>query len=135
MKWHQVVEAMLGAIVADAKLTAIYGVVVRQSGNAPFQVPSLEWDLIGDSEGEQWAPCLVQLDQWCATQDDLLRSEQRLRRLFHQELPVTIGGVMMWAQYEDGAMLASPDRDGYFARAVRFRFTPLRDRYDPAPTL
>lgn len=135
MKWHQVVDEVLAVILADAKLTAIYGTSVRRAGASPFAVPVLEWDLIGDSETELWAPCIVQLDQWCTSQADLLRSEQRLRRLLHRELPVTFGSITMWSEYEDGSSLASPDRDGYFARAIRFRFTALRDRYDPAPTL
>lgn len=135
MKWHEVVDAMLTAIIADAALVAIYGSVVRRAGDAPFAAPALEWDVIADSENELWAPCVVQLDQWCTSQIALSRSEQRLRRMFHHDLPITLGAVSVWSQYVDGSTLASPDRDGYFARAIRFRMTPLRDRYDPAPTL
>lgn len=135
MKWHQVIDEMLTAILAESGLVGIYGTAIRRAGSAPFMAPSLEWDLLGDTEGELWAPCIVQLDQWCTSQLALSQSEQRLRRMFHRELPTSYGSLLMWSEYEDGATLASPDRDGYFARAIRFRFTPLRDRYDPAPTL
>ena len=35
--------------------------------------------------------------------------------------------VTMWSQFTDGAELTSPERAGYYGRALRFRMTPLRD--------
>lgn len=134
MKWFQVIEEVQAVIMAESALTDIYGDNVRMNGTATFQVPCLEMQIIGDVERETDNPILVQIDQWCRSMDELARSEQVLRRWFHVDVPRSFGGLMMWAEYEDGESLASPDRDNVFARAIRFRFTPLRDRYDPAPT-
>lgn len=135
MKWHLVVDAVLAAILANGTLAGIFGTRVRKNGPGPVQSPVLEWSLIGYTHEEQWEPCILQLDCWCNDELSLLQAEQTLLRLFNRELPESLGGVLMWQQFEDSDDLATPDRDGYYARALRFRFTPLRDRYDPAPTL
>lgn len=135
MKWPVVVEEVMTLLVADPVISGIYGTAIRENGSTKFTAPSLEWMLVADGIAEQWAPCVLQLDQWCLSSADLKRSEQRLFRLLHRELPSAFGALTMFAQYVDSETLASPDRDGYFARAVRFRFTPLQDRYEPAPTL
>lgn len=134
MKWHEVMRVVIDAALADTGLAAIYGTNMRVAGEGTIVGTVLEYALIADGETELEAPCTIQFDQWCLTMSELARSEQRLRRLFHRELPTPFDGLGMWAQYQDGASLASPNRDGYFARAIRFRFTPLRDRYEPAPT-
>jgi hypothetical protein len=125
---------VIAVVAADPVLSGLYP-TIRLQGSGDLAPEVLEYALIADSETEQWAPVVLQFDQWCRTMPELARSEQRLRRMFHLDLPATFGAVQMWAQYVDGDSLASPDRDGYFARAIRFRFTPLRDLYDPAPTL
>lgn len=129
MRWPEVLEAIATAAAADSVLTGIYGTAIRQAGSAAFEVPALEHTLIADGEAEQWAPHTVQWDQWCETQADLINSERALMRLFHHDVPVVIGGLGMWALFTEGAELSSPDRDGVHGRAVRFRFTPIRERY------
>ncbi len=131
MKWDQVIRVATAAVLADPVLAGIYGQNVVYLGTARHAVPLLEVMLIADSETELWAPCTLQWDQWCETMDALRASERRLRLLFHQDLPISLGGVGMWVQYVDGAELVSPDRDGFFGRAIRFRYTPLRAQYDP----
>lgn len=125
-----VLAAATAAVRTDAALVGVYGPHMRLAGSGTHQVPLLEWQLIGDSEGELWAPCTVQFDQWCPTMDALRMSERRLRFLFHLEVPGVVQGLGMWSEFQDGAWLASPDRDQVFGRALRFRMTPLRDRYD-----
>ena len=134
MKWHQLMNQLKDVVLADPVLSSIYGTSMRMAGVGDVQAPLLEWMLIADSENELWAPTVIQFDQWTGDMPTLARSEQRLRRLFHLDLPATFGTITCWAQYVDGESLAAPDRDGYYARAIRFRFTPLRDRYAPAPT-
>lgn len=134
MKWYAVVEAIAADCLADAALVAIYGASMRKAGAGDLAAPLLEWQVIGDTEGELWAPVTIQFDQWVTNQTDLARSEIRLRQKYHRDLPdADLGGMMMWRQYVDGAELASPNRDGYFARAVRFRLSPLRDQYHHSP--
>lgn len=134
MKWAQVQALILDAIKEDAQFPSLYQSNIRMGGTQKTVAPVLEMWVIGDGESELWSTVTIQFDQWCLTMDDLVKSEQRLRRKFHRDLPVLFDEVRMWCQYLDGASLASPDRDSYFARAIRFRFTPLRDRYQPSPT-
>jgi hypothetical protein len=133
VKWYQVQKAVIAAVAADGVLSALYP-TIRLMGSGDLKPKVLEYFLVGETETELWAPVTLQFDQWCGSAADLARSEQRLRRMFHLDLPATFDGVAMWCQYVDGEALAAPNRDGYFARAIRFRFTPLRDLYQPAPT-
>lgn len=136
MMWDRVIEALRTVILADAVLAPIYGDRVRMAAasDTPFEpkVPILEYSLIGDVEREQWAPTIIQFDQWAPDDETAVASERRLRRLFNPELPTSYDGLFMWAQYVDGTILATPDRNGFVGRAVRFRFTPLREIHDPA---
>lgn len=135
MKWHQVMASIIPDALADTVLAGIYGTTMRYAGSAPLVTPCLEWQVIADGETELWAPCTIQFDQWTTSLDDLAASELALRRLFHLDVPTEFAGLGMWAQYVDGNPLVdAPNRDGYFARAIRFRFTPLRDRYQTSPT-
>lgn len=133
MQWDAIVERVRNACVGDPALVAIFGSAMRYTGSGDHAVPLLEWMLIADGQQEQWAPCTVQLDVWHRDLDAVVTAERRLRRLFHQELPFDFEGLTTWGEYLDGEVLASPDRDGYFGRALRFRLTPLRDRYVQAP--
>jgi hypothetical protein len=134
MKWRDVMGAVISTVEDDEGIDAIYGDEIRLGGSPDFAVPSLQYHLVADGETELFSTVVLQFDQWCATLADLTASELRLTRLFHRDLPENFAGLVMWAQYVDGESLAVPDRDGYFARAVRFRFTPLRDLYQPSPT-
>lgn len=133
MKWDYVLDQLTAVVAADAALAAIFGTAFRYQGVGTFTVPLLEQMLVADSETEQWNPMIVQWSGWTRTMADLLTTERRLRVLFHQELPVTIGEMPMWCQFEDAEPLTSPDRDDVFGRAWRFRVTPLRSLYDPVP--
>lgn len=130
MIWDDLLERIVTIVNADAVLLEVFGSSMRMAGTAEHAVPSLEWTMITDSEGELWSPHVIQFDQWSLDLEEVIRSERRLRALFHQDLPVRLGGdLLSWAQYVDGEVLATPDRNGFAGRAVRFRFTPLRERY------
>lgn len=133
--WDRVLAAIAAVCAADDVLISVYGGSMRLAGTGDHRVPLLEFQLIGDGETELWAPCTIQFDQF--TKDDtaidgmaqLIASEQRLRALYHTDLPVDINGVGMFCEYAGGDVLASPSRDGYYGRAIRFRLTPLRRQY------
>lgn len=131
MMWDHVIRRVLAAIADDSELSAIYGARVRAAAVGDFDpsVATLEYTLIGDTEGELWSPVILQLDQWAPKFDVVTRSERRLRGLFHRDLPVDFDGLAMWCQYQDGSTLAAPNRDGVSGRGIRFRFTPIRERY------
>lgn len=129
MMWDHVLRRVKTLLEEDTVLAGLYGDAMRMTGTGAHAVPMLEWMLIGDSEGELWAPMVIQFDQWMTSMEKVTQSERRLRGLFHQDLPTVIGEIQMWVQYVDGENLASPNRDGYSGRAVRFRLTPLRERF------
>ena len=130
MMWDRVLTALSAVANGDPVLLAIYAGAVRLAGTGKHRTPLLEYSLIGDAEGELWAPHTVQWDQWTSELQPLLDSERRLRRLFHVELPSTFAGLTMWSVYAGGDVLAMPDRDGYYGRAIRFTCTPLRELYE-----
>jgi len=136
VRWPDVTEVVAQAAAVDAVLEGIYGEAIRHMGAAKFRVPSLEYMLVSEVyTGDIWSPSVIQWDQRVLTMEALIASERALMRLFDlgdQDVTL-IGGLPMWAQYAEGEGLLGPDRPGYFARAVRFRFTPVRQRY--APTL
>lgn len=132
MMWDRVIARLREVLLADAKIDELFGDRIRMtgSGSAPSPAASLlEYMLIADTERETDAPCVIQFDVWAPTMEQTTAGERRLRQLFNRELPVDYGEGPMWAQYVDGSMLASPNRDGFSGRGVRFRFTPLRERY------
>lgn len=129
MQWDNILERVAATLQADPVLVGLYGDAMRMMGSGQHHVPMLEWMLVGDAEGELWAPVIVQIDQWLPDDDGIRESERRLRQLFHREGTFDFDGLTCFAGYVDGSVLASPDRDGYFGRAARFRITPLRERY------
>lgn len=136
MMWDRVIESFRTIILADVVLAAIYDDRVRMASASatPFSptTPVLEYSMIADTERDQWAPTIIQFDQWAPDVETTVASERRLRNLFNPELPREYAGLFMWAQYVDGTVLAIPDRNGFAGRAIRFRFTPLREIHDPA---
>jgi hypothetical protein len=131
MRWDDVIRAMSQAALHDLVLASIYGDAVRAAGYIEHLAPSLQYRLVSDTEAEQWAPHIVQWDQWTLTPKDLEDSERALRLLFNQDDEMWFGDVRMWSVYLDGAELidANPDRFNFYGRTVRFRLTPVRDRY------
>jgi hypothetical protein len=129
MMWDHVLRVTGDQVESDLLLSSIYGESIRLAGSGDHTVPLLEMTVIPPNIDEQWEPCTIQFDQFTESFDAMRASERQLRRLFHQDLPVDIGGVVMFAQYLEGDVIASPDRDGYHGRAIRFRFTPLRELY------
>lgn len=132
MRWAAVIKAIAAEAAADPTLAGIYGTAIRMNAGAQnYLVPGLEYWMVTDTATELWEPQIVQWDQWTETLDDLIESERALRKLFDHDNMVTIGDVTMWAVFEEGADLQSPNRENYFGRAARFRFTPIRGDLRP----
>lgn len=132
MRWDEVLRSVMSVAESSVVLQGIYGEEwIRLSGVREYRVPSLELTLLGDDETELWEPTDIQFDQFTTSMADLVTSERALRTLFDHERPQTIGGTRMWSFYLEGDVLAGPNRDSaedVFARAVRFRFAPIRER-------
>lgn len=132
MMWDRVVVSILETLTNDSTIGELFADRIRWTGSGETPSPKaslLEYMLIADTERETDAPCVIQFDVWAPSMDTTVAGERRLRQLFNRQLPTDYGDGPMWAQYIDGTVLASPDRDGFSGRAVRFRFTPLRERY------
>jgi len=134
MRWHDVLWIIGLEVFGDDALAEIYGNAMRQKAEGQEHiVPGLTWFIVSDSGSELWEPCVVQFDQFTESQDELTTSESRLRTIFDRPLPVTFADpsgardLHAFCKFSDGASLVSPDRDGYFGRAARFRFVPVRD--------
>lgn len=129
MRWDDVTRATVAAAAADAVLAGIFGTSIRMSASAQDHlVPGLEYEVIGDTAGELWEPIIVQWDIWVHEFQDLVDGERALRKLFDHDLPVEIEGVYMWSVFTEGASLVdAPDRAGFYGRAVRFRYSPIRE--------
>jgi hypothetical protein len=129
MRWDAVLQAVSTRAKEDEVLAGIYGAdFIRKMGIKVFRVPSLEYMLVGATQGELWAPHMVQWSQWNATMEEQAISDRRLHRLFDHDIPVFIGGVYMWAVWEDSSDLTGPEREGYYGLASRFTFTPIREK-------
>lgn len=132
MQWDNILARVKTALEGDARLVEIFGDAFRLAGSGEHTVPLCEWSLIANTERELWEPCTIQIDLWAPSFDLVADAERVVRRLFHQQLPVDLDGIQCFSQFLDGDTLASPDRDGYSGRAVRFRITPLREIYAPS---
>jgi hypothetical protein len=129
MMWDEVMTRVVAAIRDDSLLMETFEGNLRRGGAGEQQVPGIEWHLLGDTEGELWAPILIQFDLWTNTQEQATIGERRLRSMFHQDVPVMLDDIRLWMYYSDGQELATPERSGFNGRALRFRFTPLRRQY------
>lgn len=129
MNWDQVVAAFMAELAAAPEITAIFGDRIRLASPKDFAVPLLEVTVIGDTEGELWAPVTIQVDLWADEFTSVRDAERYIRGRYYAPLPIPIGALTCWAQYSDGTNLAVPERDGFFGRAIRFTFTPLRAAY------
>jgi hypothetical protein len=129
MMWDHVMERIVTLILADPVLAGIFGDHLRMAGSGKSSVPSIEYTLITDTEGELWTPISIQFDLWTTSAVDSRTAERKLRGLLHHDLPQSIDGLTLWTTYTDGSPLATPDRSNFVGRALRFHFTPLREQY------
>jgi hypothetical protein len=134
MMWDEVMERVVAELKANPTIATLYAkdddVAIRMANpSGEQQVPGIEWTLLGDTEGELWEPILVQFDIWFTDSTVMIQTERILRGMFRRDLPVKIGGLTLLANYEDGSMLAVPDRSNFYGRGVRFRLAALRSQY------
>lgn len=105
------------------------GTSVQLAGEVEHEVPSVQVHIVGDTEGELWAPVAVQVDIFHKSMTEIRAMESAIRTRYQAPLPIPIGNLTCWSQFTGGAMLETPSRDKYHGRAIRFTFTPLRAAY------
>jgi hypothetical protein len=134
VKWDAQIRAASDTVAADPILSVLFP-TMRYAGTGDHTVPLLEHHRIAYSEDELWAYVTIQWDLFCESLEALQAAERQLNHLFHVEVQREYGGMPMWSQFVEGDVLATPDRDGYFGEAIRFRMAALRERYEPSPYL
>lgn len=132
MRWDDVLLAIEAVLTADSTITEVIPAEdIRLAGPRHFKVPSLEISLISDDVSELWEPCDVQFDIFAPSVAALVAVARALRNDFDLEGVADVGGTRMWSYYLGGAALEGPflnDSEDVFARALRFRFAPIRER-------
>lgn len=130
MRWDVIIPAWLDPIKADSDVRSVLGnsPALWMVGERDYDVPSCEWQLIADTEGENYEVTLVQLDFFVHKLQDVQTLERTLRRLCHHDTPITLDGHELWSQLVGGGPLQGPD-DGVLRRRLDFRLTYLRSRY------
>lgn len=130
MRWDVVVDAWLGLVTSDTDVQSVLGEYPEfwMAGDREHEVPSLEYSLISNGEGELWEVSDIQLDLFTRSIADLVELEKALRRLLHHDLPIEVSTGPMWSQFRGSRGLSGPS-DGVLRRGLDFRLTYLRDRY------
>jgi len=131
MRWDAVIPvAVIAPIMADTVVQGVLGdpPAFFMAGERQFRVASMQWQLIANTEGENFERSLVQLDCWVRTIDDVRTLERALRRLLHHETEVSVGGLDLWSRYVGSRSLGGAT-DGTIARSLDFELTYLRGRF------
>jgi hypothetical protein len=129
MMWDHVMKRVVALILADTAMSNVCGAAVRMAGTGDLNNPVLEYFLITDGENELWAPFEIQFDLWTQSAQVNRDGERRLKQLFHRDVPYVLDDINIRSWYNDGAMLATPNRSNFHGRGLRFWFTPLREQY------
>lgn len=129
MNWDLVIKGLLDELAAQPTLSAIFGEDIFLGGEQEHVVPSIQAHNLADTETELWAPVTVQFDFFHAELSKVITAENFVRVRYRAPLPIPIGNLTCFVQFEGGADLETPTRDRYFGRAIRFTFTPLKAAY------
>jgi hypothetical protein len=130
MRWDDVVLAHLAAVKADPTILSIVGLdAILADGDRNLTVPSLVYKVISDVNGENFEDVRIQWTLFTRSVATLIDGEAALRRLFHHELPATIGGLNMYSLYQDDRADVEGLADGIRGSSQSFTSSPVRSRY------
>ena len=131
MKWDFVVEFWLARLYADAELMAFLGGehIYPAGPKRPVVVPSVEYVMLDDREGEWLNPIGIQVDYWARGMKKAQEIERRLRLLTHQDYGQELGGERLWMNYTDSRTIEYPNDPGVVHRALDFTIETVRLKY------
>lgn len=126
--WDRIIAVLIVQLQTDPALNTLLGGphIYRNRSKPRIQTPQVAYTVISNGLEENYAPASVQWDIWAPTLDDISLIEQRLMKLMHSDLPVTIGGLSMWSQFQTGFDFAETD-ETIAHRAMEFKYTPARE--------
>lgn len=132
MRWDVIIPAWLAPVKADSGVQSVLGSPPElwMVGERAYKVPSMEWQLLTDPEGENYEVPLLQLDMFVRGLDKYVTLERAVRLLCHHDTPITRDGHELWSERTGGGPLQGPD-DGVIRRRHDFRLTYLRGKYAP----
>jgi hypothetical protein len=125
-----VIKAVRQHIVDDDTITTILGGahVYRAGTTRAVRVPSIEWLKVSSPLRENTQRVLLQLDLYGPTYDVTAQLEERLFELLnHDGRTVVIGGINMFAEYDDSRDHPDDATDGQVRQSIDFAFEPARE--------
>lgn len=133
MMWGTVVEKLLSYLQTDASMIALTGAdddglahIYKNRSRVDIQIPSVAYAVLASTVDENEAPVSIQWDVWAQTPEQMDGIELRLFQLMHRDLPIDIGGLLMWSMFLTRFDFADDDQSVYHS-AVEYRYTPARE--------
>lgn len=127
MRWNVVMEALLGLVEADADVVSVIGdpPALFMVGERDHQVPSVQWSLLTDPQGEVWGAAMTQWDLFTKTVPQMVTLERGIRRVLHRESLFVVDGHQLISRLSGDGGFTGP-RDGQIARRLDFRTQYIR---------
>jgi hypothetical protein len=130
MRAPEVWQAMVEAMEADARITAIVGdAIYLTDGEREFEVPSITGTLIASTQGERFTQSEWQLDCFGKTMQDAVDLGERIVRLFDRDVRAWIGGLRVWSRVTDEREFHGPVADKVYRRSLDIELEVIRSRY------
>lgn len=125
--WADAMPPLLDLVEADADVQAVLGSppALYMLGDRDHQVPSVEWSLLADAQGEVWGAALAQFDLFTQSMADMVRLERGLRRAAHREVLFVADGHQLISRLVGDGNLTGPN-DGVVRRRLDFRVQYIR---------
>jgi hypothetical protein len=136
VRWDSVIAAVVDELECDADISVfLAGNPITRASEMEFTKNRMEYTVLTNFEGENWETLLLQIDLLGTRNrtDQLLAAERATRRILHRDLPVTYGGVGMFAQLQAARDVPGAG-DRVVGRSLDFRLEVTRSRYDRSTT-
>jgi len=131
VRWDQILVPWVARLHGDAALTALLGgeYIYPAQASRPVHIPSVEYLLIADIEGEWTNRISIQVDYWVRGLHDAAQVERRLRLLSHADYGQDLGGERLWFQYRDSRAVEYVASPGVVHRILEFDVECVREKY------
>lgn len=128
MKWDVVLEVVCGLVEADTDVASVLGAsspALFMVGDRDHQVPSVQWQLLTDPQGEVWGDARTQWEIFAKSVDQVRTLERGIRRVLHRDVLFVAGGHQLISRMTGGAGPSGP-HDGQVYRRLDFTTQYIR---------
>lgn len=131
MRWDVHLPALLARYAADTALQAALGGnhIYPAGASRPARVPSVEYLLFPDRDGESFNTFGLRLDVFAKPLSLAATIEKRLRVLTHGDVAQVLGSERLWLRYLDARSLDYESDPGVVHRALDFEVESVRLKY------